>query len=139
MAEDIDRHLDEAADRHGVPRERLRAMAHVESRRKPGAVSPKGARGVLQIMPDTARELGYSPEDMADPAKNADAGARYVRKMYERFKDWDTAVEAYNAGPARVAHRKAKGIPLPRETRRHVRRVKAAEAAEALAAKERKQ
>jgi soluble lytic murein transglycosylase-like protein len=87
-------------------------------------------------MPGTARELGYTPEEMNDPAKAADAGARYVRKMYDRFGDWDSAVEAYNAGPARVAHRKAKGIPLPGETRRHVKRVKAAEAAEALARRE---
>lgn len=139
MAEDdVFGYLDAAADRHGVPRDRLRAMAHVESRNKPGAVSRKGARGILQVMPGTARELGYTPEDMHDPAKAADAGAKYVRRMYERFKDWDTAVEAYNAGPARVAYRKAKGVPLPGETRRHVARVKAAEAAQALAERERK-
>jgi soluble lytic murein transglycosylase-like protein len=74
---------------------------------------------------------------MADPKKAADAGAKYARKMYDRFGDWDTAVEAYNAGPARVARRKREGIPLPGETRRHLVRVKAAEAAQALAEKER--
>jgi soluble lytic murein transglycosylase-like protein len=139
MAENHGRHLDAAADKHGVPRERLRAMAHVESRGRAGAVSPKGARGLLQLMPATARELGYTPEEMSDPAKAADAGARYGKKMFDRFGDWDTAVEAYNAGPARVAHRKAKGIPLPGETRKHLTRVKAAQAAEALASREKRQ
>jgi soluble lytic murein transglycosylase-like protein len=127
--------LDAAADRHGVPRERFRAMARVESQGNAGAVSRKGARGLLQVMPGTARELGYQPEEMHDPEKSADAGARYVRRMYDRFKNWDTAVEAYNSGPARVAYRKKKGIPLPGETRTHLRRVKAAEAASALASR----
>ncbi len=125
--------LERAARKHGVPPERLRALARVESRGRPQAVSPAGARGILQVMPDTARELGYQPEDMHDPEKAADAGARYVRRMYDRFGDWDTAVEAYNAGPARVAHRRKTGQALPGETRRHVARVKAAEAAEVLA------
>jgi soluble lytic murein transglycosylase-like protein len=139
MPQDYGRELDEAADRHGVPRERFRAMAHVESRGNPGAVSKRGARGLLQVMPATAVEMGYKPEDMSDPKKAADAGAKYARKMYDRFKDWDTAVEAYNAGPARVARRKREGIALPGETRRHLVRVKAAEAAQALAEKERTQ
>lgn len=124
--------LDGAADRHGVPRDRLRSMARIESRGRADAVSHKGARGLMQVMPGTAVELGYKPEDMHDPEKSADAGAKYVRKMYDRFGDWDSAVEAYNAGPARVAHRKKKGIPLPGQTTRHLKKVKAAEAAEAL-------
>jgi soluble lytic murein transglycosylase-like protein len=139
MGKDYTSVLDAAADKHGVPRERLRAMAHVESKGDPNAVSGKGARGLLQVMPGTAREMGYTPEDMSDPSKAADAGAKYARKMYDRFKDWDTAVEAYNAGPARVARRKREGIALPGETRRHLVRVKAAEAAQALAEKEKAQ
>lgn len=125
-------HVTRAAKKHGVPEERLRAMRHVESGGNRKAVSKKGARGEFQIMPGTAKELGYTPEDMHDPEKSADAAARYTKKMYDRFGDWDSAVEAYNAGPARVAHRKKKGIPLPGETRRHLKKVKAAEAAGAL-------
>jgi soluble lytic murein transglycosylase-like protein len=125
-------HIDRAADRHGVPRHVLRSMARVESTNDTRAVSKKGARGEFQVMPATAREMGYSPEDMHDPEKGAEAGARYVRKMYDRFGDWDSAIEAYNAGPARVAYRKKKGIPLPAETREHLAKIKATQAAEAL-------
>lgn len=130
MADD---HIDRAADRHGVPRKVLRSMARVESNHDNKAVSKKGARGEFQIMPGTARELGYSPEDVHDREKGADAAAKYTKKLYDRFGDWDTAVEAYNAGPARVAHRKKKGILLPGETQRHLKKVKAAQAADALA------
>jgi soluble lytic murein transglycosylase-like protein len=125
-------YIDQAADKHGVPRERLRAMQRVESGGRHGAVSGKGARGSFQIVPGTARELGYEPEEMHEPAKAADAAAAYMRKLHKRFGDWDTASEAYNAGPARVAYRKKKGIPLPRETREYVPRIKAEEAAETL-------
>lgn len=135
MADDHGATLDAAADKHGVPRARLRAMARTESGGNAKAVSPKGARGVLQVMPATAKELGYTPEDMHDPAKNADAGARYLRRMYDRFRDWDTATEAYNAGPARVAHRKRTGEKLPGETRNYARKVKAQEAGELLASR----
>lgn len=135
MADDHGAILDAAADKHGVPRTRLRAMARTESGGDAKSVSPKGARGVLQVMPATAKSLGYTPEDMHDPAKNADAGARYLRQMYDRFKDWDTATEAYNAGPARVAYRKKTGKALPAETRAYRRKVTAAEAGEALAAR----
>lgn len=128
-------YIDAAADRFGIPRDRLRAMAHVESRLKPGAVSPAGARGILQVMPETARSLGFKPEDMHDPQKSIEAGAAYYRKLRDQFGDWDTALEAYNAGPARVKYRKREGIPLPGETQRHVARVKAAEAAQAIAEK----
>lgn len=133
-----DDHVSRAARKHGVPEERLRAMRRVESGGDSSAVSKKGARGEFQVMPETAKELGYTPEDMHDPEKSADAAAKYTRKMYDRFGDWDSAVEAYNAGPARVAHRKKKGIPLPGETQRHLKKVKAAEAAEALIGREEK-
>jgi soluble lytic murein transglycosylase-like protein len=130
--EDARDHIDRAADKHGVPRARLRALARVESGHRKGAVSPKGARGEFQVLPSTARELGYTPEELHEPEKGAEAGAKYLRRMYDRFKDWDTATEAYNAGPARVAHRRKKGIPLPAETREHAVRIRAEEAAEAL-------
>lgn len=125
-------HIDRAAARHGVPRDVLRSMARVESHHRTEAVSRKGARGEFQIAPATAREMGYKPEDAHDRDLGAEMGARYVKKMHDRFGDWDTAVEAYNAGPARVAHRKKRGIPLPRETRHHIRKVRGEQAALAL-------
>lgn len=134
---DASDYIDRAADRHGVPRNLLRSMARVESTNNPGAVSKRGARGEFQVMPATARELGYEPEDMHDREKGADAAAKYTRKLYDRFGDWDTAVEAYNAGPARVAYRKKQGVPLPGETRHHLVKIKASQAAEALARRSR--
>lgn len=125
-------YIDEAADRNGVPRPVLRSMARVESARNPGAVSSRGARGEFQVMPATARSLGFTPEDMHDPAKGAQAGAAYVKQLYDRFGDWDTAVEAYNAGPARVAYRRKMGIALPSETRNHIEKIRGAQAAMAL-------
>jgi soluble lytic murein transglycosylase-like protein len=137
-SEDARDHIDRAADKHGVPRERLRAMARVESRNDARAVSRKGARGEFQIMPSTAKELGYTPEDMHDREKGADAAAKYLRRMHRRFGNWDDAAAAYNAGPARVAYRKKKGIPLPKETRDYATRISAVEAAEALRKSDRK-
>lgn len=127
-----------SAKRHGVPDKVLRSMAHVESSRDTKAVSKKGARGEFQVMPATAKSMGYSEEEMHDREYGAEAGARYVRKMYDRFGSWDEAVEAYNAGPARVAYRKKKGIPLPGETRRHLVKIKGEQAAMALAEKDKK-
>ncbi len=126
-------HIEAAAQKHGVPALILRSLAHVESRNDPMAVSPAGAVGEFQIMPRTAVELGYKPSDMFDRTMAADAAAKYVRKLYDRFKSWDTAVQAYNAGPARVAYRLRQGLALPGETINHLARVKAAQAAAALA------
>ena len=125
-------YIAKSAKRHGVPERILRSMARAESSNRTSAVSPRGARGELQVMPATAKELGYTPEEMHDPEYGAEAGARYARKMYDRFGNWEDAVAAYNAGPARIAHRKKKGLPFPRETRGHVRKVLGNEAADAL-------
>jgi soluble lytic murein transglycosylase-like protein len=127
-------HIDRAADRYGVSRSLLRSMARVESTNDPKAVSKKGARGEFQIMPATARELGYEPKDMHDREKAADAAAKHVSRLRKRNPDWndDDLVAAYNAGEARVRYRKKRGVPLPAETRGHVTKVKAEQAAEAL-------
>ncbi len=125
-------YVDASADRHGVPREILQSMRRAESGGRTNAVSRKGARGEFQVTAATARSLGYTPEEMHDPEKGAEAGARYVRQMYERFGSWDDAVAAYNAGPSRVAYRKKMGIPLPGETRAYARRIKGEQAAAAL-------
>ena len=67
-----------AAKRHRVPERLLRSIAYVESKNKPGAVSPRGARGEFQVMPETAKELGYTPEEMHDLEYGAEADRKSV-------------------------------------------------------------
>ncbi len=90
----------EAAAKTGVPLSLLVATAYEESRMDPSAHSHAGARGLLQLMPATARELRL---DGDDPAANVLAGARYLRQMLDRFGSVDLALAAYNAGPTAVA------------------------------------
>jgi soluble lytic murein transglycosylase-like protein len=94
----------------------LEAVAYVESRFNPGAVSPKGALGLMQLMPATARELGVDP---ADPRDNAQGGAAYLRRLLVLFEgDLEKALAAYNAGPAAV--QRHGGVPPYAETRAYV-------------------
>ena len=87
-----------------------------ESRWRENAVSPVGARGLAQLMPGTARELGVDPDD---PLANLEGGARYLRQQLDRFDgDIEKALAAYNAGPGRVE--RAGGIPRIRETQTYV-------------------
>jgi soluble lytic murein transglycosylase-like protein len=88
-----------AATRTGVPLPLLVATAYEESRLDPNAQSRAGARGLLQLMPATARELRLEAEDAAP---NVLAGARYLRRMLDRFGSVDLALAAYNAGPTAV-------------------------------------
>lgn len=110
-------------------------MAEAESSFNPDAVSPVGAKGLFQLMPATARELGLStflPDERGDPEKNAGAAARYLKFLHSRFGDWPLAIAAYNAGPGRVQRtlsaRQAKTFAdispaLPSETRMYVPKV----------------
>ncbi|HEX5644881.1 MAG TPA: lytic transglycosylase domain-containing protein [Erythrobacter sp.] len=94
----------------------IEALVWQESRWRHGAVSPKGARGLAQLMPGTARDLGVDPDD---PYANLEGGARYLRAQLNRFGgDLEKALAAYNAGPGRVE--RAGGVPRIAETRQYV-------------------
>jgi soluble lytic murein transglycosylase-like protein len=108
-----------AAATTGLPLELLVATAYQESRMDPRAQSSVGARGLLQLMPATARELRLAG---ADPRANVLAGARYLRQMLDRFGSVELALAAYNAGPGAVE--RAGGAPTL-ETLRYVKNVQA--------------
>lgn len=94
----------------------LEAVVWQESRWRANAVSPAGARGLAQLMPGTARDLGVDPDD---PFANLEGGARYLRQQLDRFDgDLERALAAYNAGPGRVI--RSGGIPRIRETQMYV-------------------
>jgi soluble lytic murein transglycosylase-like protein len=97
----------------------VRAMVEVESGFEIKAVSPKGAEGLMQIMPGTGRDLGLV--DPLDGSRNLEAGIRYFKALLDDFGDVRLALAAYNAGPARVA--KAGGVPDIPETRAYVDKV----------------
>lgn len=107
-----------AARKHGIPEDLFLRLVQQESGWNPAAVSPKGATGLAQLMPDTARLLRV---DIHDPEENLEGGARYLRMMYDRFGSWRLALAAYNAGPLAVeAH---DGIPPYKETQNYVKAI----------------
>ena len=108
----------QSALRHGVPPTLLAALVRAESNFDPRAVSSAGARGLGQLMPATARELGV--RDSFDPEQNLDGAARYLSKQLARFGSAHYALAAYHAGPERVARGYAW---LPRVTYVYVARV----------------
>ncbi|HWB86714.1 MAG TPA: lytic transglycosylase domain-containing protein [Bryobacteraceae bacterium] len=111
-----------AAQKHGVPAEFIRSIVAAESNFDRDAVSPKGAIGLMQLMPETARQFGADP---SIPGENIDAGTRYLRVLmdrYHKYRDWmKRVIAAYNAGPAAVD--RYRGVPPYRETRKYVARV----------------
>lgn len=106
----------DAARRHGVPTDLFLRLVQQESAWNAQAKSHKGATGLAQLMPDTARLLGVN---INDPHQNLAGGAKYLRQMYERFGNWRLALAAYNAGP--LAVEKYGGVPPYKETRNYVR------------------
>jgi hypothetical protein len=109
-----------AAQRHGLDPELVLAVVGVESAFRPDAVSHKGAQGLMQLMPATARELGVT--DVLDPAQNLDGGTRYLRQLVAMYGgDLGKALAAYNAGPGAV--RRHRGVPPYRETLHYIDKV----------------
>jgi soluble lytic murein transglycosylase-like protein len=108
--------VSELAARYDLSPALIEALVWQESRWHPEAVSPVGARGLAQLMPGTARQMGV---DAGDPFAHLEGGARYLREQLNRFDgDIEKALAAYNAGPGRVAQ--AGGVPRIRETQVYV-------------------
>lgn len=119
----FDKIISEAADAYGVDEALLHAVITVESRYSPNAVSRKGAAGLMQLMPGTAKRYGVT--DSLDPVQNLHGGTRYLRDLLKLFdSDVSLALAAYNAGESAVI-RHGRRIPPYRETAHYVPRVMA--------------
>ena len=118
-SEPFDELVSRTAREFALPESLLHAVVQIESNGDPRAVSSKGALGLMQLMPGTAREVGV--EDPFDPEQNLRGGAAYLSRQIERFGDLPRALAAYNAGPGAVE--KHGGVPPYRETRNYVERV----------------
>ena len=110
---------DAAALKYGLPKQLVRSVMAAESASRPHAVSPKGAIGLMQLMPSTARDLGVDPND---PVQNVDGGARLLRDLLLKY-DWRLwhVLAAYNAGEGAV--QRYNGIPPYRETVNYINRI----------------
>lgn len=112
--------IQDASKREGVDAELVRGVIKQESAFRPCVVSPKGAMGLMQLMPATAET--FRVNDAFDPKQSIDAGARYLKELLKRYKgDTALALAAYNAGPARVDA--SAGIPSIPETLKYVERI----------------
>jgi len=105
-----------AARRNRVPEDLFLRLIQQESAWNANARSHKGALGLAQLMPQTARGLGVDPNDVA---QNLEGGARYLRQQYDKFGTWRLALAAYNAGPGAVE--RYNGVPPYRETQNYVK------------------
>src|SRR6266478_192922 len=118
--QDIDSAIDQAAARHNVDPSLVRAVVKVESNFNPNAVSRKGAMGLMQLMPSTARSLKV--KNPFDPEQNVDAGVRHLKQLLENYGgDVNLTLAAYNAGSG--AEARSSGIPRFAETQNYVRRI----------------
>lgn len=109
-----------AADRYGVDADLIHCVIAVESNFDPKAVSPKNARGLMQLMPQTAAQLGV--KDVFDPEQNVDGGTRYLSDLLKKYSNLTLALAAYNAGPERV-DQYGRRVPPYLETMKYVQRI----------------
>jgi len=118
--QEIDAAIVQAASRHNVDANLVRSVVKVESNYNPNAVSRKGAMGLMQLMPGTARSLNVT--NPFDPTQNVDAGVRHLKRLLESYGgNVQLSLAAYNAGSAAVA--RSAGVPRFAETRNYVRRI----------------
>jgi soluble lytic murein transglycosylase-like protein len=117
---EIDEAIDKAASRHNVDSNLVRALVKVESNFNPNAISRKGAMGLMQLMPQTARRMNLT--NPFNPEENIDAGVRHLKELLDSYGgDVRLSLAAYNAGMGAVA--RSSGIPHYAETRNYVRRI----------------
>jgi soluble lytic murein transglycosylase-like protein len=116
----LDAVVEQTARRHDVDVNLVKAMIHTESNSNPRAVSNKGALGLMQLMPFTARDLGVT--NAFDPVQNVDGGVRYLKSLLTQFGgDLSRSLAAYNAGPGAVT--RYGGVPPYRETQDYVKKI----------------
>jgi soluble lytic murein transglycosylase-like protein len=111
--------IEEESKKQGVSSDLVRAVVKAESNGNPKAISPKGAIGLMQLMPETAQMLGVDPYD---PAQNLEGGIRFLKQLAMRYGDLDRTLAAYNAGPGAVDRNG--GVPPYRETRQYIHNIK---------------
>jgi hypothetical protein len=109
-----------AAARHGMDADLIHCVVAVESNFNPKAVSPKNARGLMQLLPQTAAQYGV--KDIFDPEENVNAGTRYLKELLEKYHNLTLALAAYNAGPERV-DQYGRRVPPYLETMKYVQRI----------------